>query len=105
MRGDPRIEIGKVSKAHGSRGEVVLVTHDPESDLLEDIEMVWVGGVTTPLLSTRCASPEVGRWHAVSEGGGLSWRLVGRSRPRLPFRCELKCYVGESTQGSIAVRS
>ena len=53
MRGDPRIEIGKVSKAHGIRGEVVLVTHDPESDLLEDVETIWVGGVARRVASAR----------------------------------------------------
>lgn len=53
MRGDPRIEIGKISKAHGIRGEVVLVTHDPESDLLEDIETIWVGGVVRRVREAR----------------------------------------------------
>jgi 16S rRNA processing protein RimM len=53
MRGDPRIEIGKISKAHGIRGEVVLVTHDPESELLDEIEQVWVGGVQRRVVEAR----------------------------------------------------
>jgi 16S rRNA processing protein RimM len=53
MRGDPRIEIGKISKAHGIRGEVVLVTHDPESDLLEALESIWVGGVQRRITAAR----------------------------------------------------
>ncbi len=53
MRGDPRIEIGKISKAHGIRGEVVLVTHDPESDLLDEIDQLWVGGVQRRVVEAR----------------------------------------------------
>jgi len=53
MRGDPRIEIGKISKAHGIRGEVVLVTHDPESDLLDALETIWVGGVARRIVEAR----------------------------------------------------
>ena len=53
MRGDPRIEIGKISKAHGIRGEVVLVTHDRESELLDEIEQVWVGGVQRRVVEAR----------------------------------------------------
>jgi 16S rRNA processing protein RimM len=53
MRGDPRIEIGRISKAHGIRGEVVLVTHDAESDLLDDLETIWVGGVLRRVVEAR----------------------------------------------------
>jgi 16S rRNA processing protein RimM len=53
MRGDPRIEIGRISKAHGIRGEVVLVTHDPESDLLSELESIWVGGVQRRVVEAR----------------------------------------------------
>ncbi len=37
MRGDPRIEIGGIARAHGIRGEVVIATHDPESELLDGL--------------------------------------------------------------------
>jgi 16S rRNA processing protein RimM len=40
-----RIEIGGVARAHGIKGEVVIVTHDPDSTTLGEIERVWVGGV------------------------------------------------------------
>jgi len=53
MRGDPRIEIGKISKAHGIRGEVVLVTHDRASEALDDIDTVWVGGVQRRVVEAR----------------------------------------------------
>lgn len=53
MRGDPRIEIGRVTKAHGIRGEVVVVTHDPESDVLDDIAKLWVGGVERTVREAR----------------------------------------------------
>lgn len=53
MRGDPRIEIGRVSKAHGIRGEVVVVTHDPESDVLDGAETLWVGGTPRRIEEAR----------------------------------------------------
>lgn len=53
MRGDPRIEIGRVSKAHGIRGEVVVVTHDAESDVLSDADTIWVGGVARKIVEAR----------------------------------------------------
>ena len=45
MRGDPRLEIGGVARAHGIRGEVVVVTHDPDSAVLGDGARIYVAGV------------------------------------------------------------
>jgi 16S rRNA processing protein RimM len=53
LRGEPRIEIGGVARAHGIRGEVVVVTHDPDSELLGSIETVWIGGVERRIASAR----------------------------------------------------
>lgn len=53
MRGDPKIEIGRVARAHGIRGEVAIVTHDPESELLGDVDTVWVGGVERKIGEAR----------------------------------------------------
>lgn len=53
MRGDPRIEIGRISRVHGIRGEVVIVTHDPESDLLDRLETLWVGGTERRIVGAR----------------------------------------------------
>jgi len=53
MRGDPRIEIGRIARAHGIRGEVVIVTHDPESRVLEDLEAVWAAGVERRMVEAR----------------------------------------------------
>jgi 16S rRNA processing protein RimM len=53
MRGDPRIEIGRIARAHGIRGEVVIVTHDPASDVLDDVEQVWVGGAQRRMVEVR----------------------------------------------------
>ena len=53
MRGDPRIEIGRIARAHGIRGEVVIVTHDPDSALLDELGAVWVGGVVRPIAEAR----------------------------------------------------
>jgi 16S rRNA processing protein RimM len=53
MRGDPRIEIGRVARAHGIRGEVAIVTHDPASEALDGLETAWIGGVSRRLLAAR----------------------------------------------------
>ena len=53
MRGDPRIEIGRIARAHGIRGEVVIVTHDPASDVLEDLDTLWVAGVEKRMVEKR----------------------------------------------------
>jgi 16S rRNA processing protein RimM len=42
--GKPRIEIGGIARAHGIRGEVVIFTHDPDSETLGRVEAIWVGG-------------------------------------------------------------
>ena len=48
-----RIEIGGVARAHGIKGEVVIVTHDPDSTTLGEIERVWVGGVERTIKLAR----------------------------------------------------
>jgi 16S rRNA processing protein RimM len=53
MRGDPRIEIGRITRPHGIRGEVVILTHDPASDALAGTETVWVGGVARTISEAR----------------------------------------------------
>jgi 16S rRNA processing protein RimM len=53
LRGDARIEIGGVARAHGIRGEVVVVTHDPDSELLASIDTVWIGGVERRIVAAR----------------------------------------------------
>lgn len=53
MRGDPRIEIGRIARAHGIRGEVVIATHDPESDLLDRLRALWIGGAARDVVRAR----------------------------------------------------
>jgi 16S rRNA processing protein RimM len=53
MRGDPRIEIGRITRVHGIRGEVVITTHDPESDLLDQLTTLWIGGVVREVARAR----------------------------------------------------
>jgi 16S rRNA processing protein RimM len=53
MRGDPRIEIGRITRAHGIRGEVVIATHDPGSDLLERLTALWIGGALRDVVGAR----------------------------------------------------
>lgn len=53
MRGDPRIEIGGIARAHGIRGEVVIVTHDPDSEILGEVETVWIAGAPRKVLGVR----------------------------------------------------
>jgi 16S rRNA processing protein RimM len=49
----PRLEIGGVARAHGIRGEVVIVTHDPDSQTLAGAERIYVGGAPRRILAAR----------------------------------------------------
>jgi len=53
MRGDPRVEIGGIARAHGIRGEVVIVTHDPDSETLGAVEQIWVAGKPYTVTAAR----------------------------------------------------
>ena len=53
MRGDPRIEIGRITRPHGIRGEVVIATHDPASQVLGEVESLWVGGAERRITGAR----------------------------------------------------
>jgi 16S rRNA processing protein RimM len=53
MRGEARIEIGGVARAHGIRGEVVIVTHDPDSATLGSVASIYVGGVPRKVVQAR----------------------------------------------------
>lgn len=53
MRGEARIEIGGVARAHGIRGGVVIVTHDPDSDTLGNVATIWIGGIERKVLQAR----------------------------------------------------
>jgi 16S rRNA processing protein RimM len=53
VRGDPRVEIGRIARAHGIRGEVVIATHDPGSDLLDRQSTLWIGGVAREVVRVR----------------------------------------------------
>lgn len=66
MRGDPRLEIGGIARAHGIRGEVIVHTHDPESEILGEVEEIWVGGVAKKILEAR-GTPHRG-WIVSLEG-------------------------------------
>ncbi len=48
-----RVEIGGVARAHGIRGEVVIVTHDPESDTLAVVDTVYVAGTPKKIVEAR----------------------------------------------------
>lgn len=53
MAAPVRIEIGGVARAHGIRGEVVVFTHDPDSETLGDVETCFVGGLERKILKAR----------------------------------------------------
>ena len=53
MKDDARVEIGGVARAHGIRGEVVIVTHDPDSDTLGFVEHVYVAGTPRKVIGAR----------------------------------------------------
>ncbi|HEU0033607.1 MAG TPA: ribosome maturation factor RimM [Kofleriaceae bacterium] len=48
-----RIEIGGVARAHGIRGEIVIVTHDPDSDTLGRVQTIWIGGTERTITNVR----------------------------------------------------
>ena len=48
-----RVEIGVVARAHGIRGEVVVVLHDPESTALDDARELWIGGARYEIENAR----------------------------------------------------
>jgi 16S rRNA processing protein RimM len=53
MPAAPRIEIGGVARAHGIRGEVVIVTHDPDSVTLASATTIWIDGVEHQITGAR----------------------------------------------------
>lgn len=48
-----RVQIGFVARAHGIRGEIAVVTHDPESTTLSRASAVWIAGRRYPIASAR----------------------------------------------------
>ena len=65
MRADARVEIGGIARAHGIKGEVVVVTHDPDSETLGTVETIWVGGESRRILQAR---PTHRGWLVAFEG-------------------------------------
>jgi 16S rRNA processing protein RimM len=53
VKGDARIEIGGIARAHGIRGEVAIVTHDPDSTVLGQCGSVWIDDVERKILEAR----------------------------------------------------
>lgn len=53
MKGDSRIEIGGVARAHGIRGELAIVTHDPASTVLDRAESIWIDGIEHKIAGAR----------------------------------------------------
>jgi 16S rRNA processing protein RimM len=48
-----RIEVGFVARAHGIRGEICAVPHDPGSTTLSDVTAVWIGGKRYAIAEAR----------------------------------------------------
>lgn len=53
MRGRDRIEIGGVARAHGILGEIVVITHDPDSSLIGELDALWISGVRHAIAKAR----------------------------------------------------
>lgn len=53
MKGDPRLQIGGIARAHGIRGEVVIVTHDPESSVLATNPVIYIDGAPRQVTAAR----------------------------------------------------
>ncbi len=60
-----RVEIGGIARAHGIKGEVVVVTHDPDSETLASVESIWVGGTAHKIVQAR---PTHRGWLVALEG-------------------------------------
>jgi 16S rRNA processing protein RimM len=50
---DDRVQIGYVARAHGIRGEIVVVLHNPESTALDDVTELVVGGAAYAVEAVR----------------------------------------------------
>lgn len=48
-----RIEIGGVARPHGIRGEIVIVTHDPDSATLGEVDRIFVGDDERAITAAR----------------------------------------------------
>jgi len=53
VKGDPRLEIGGIARAHGIRGEIVIVTHDPDSDVLSTLPVIYIDGGPRQVTAAR----------------------------------------------------
>lgn len=53
MRADARVEIGGIARAHGIKGEVVIVTHDPDSDTLGRVDTIYIDGAPRTIKAAR----------------------------------------------------
>ena len=77
MKGDPRIEIGGIARAHGIKGEVAIVTHDPESTILERAESLWIDGIEHKIVEgvlwIRSASAMLGYLNSPSPFEADGW--------------------------------
>jgi 16S rRNA processing protein RimM len=91
MRGEPRIEIGGIARAHGIKGEVVIITHDPDSDTLGKIASIYIDGVARVVESAR-NTPQRG-WlvkladvHTRNDAEALQGKQVSVDRAALELR-------------------
>jgi 16S rRNA processing protein RimM len=48
-----RVEIGGIARAHGIRGEVVIVTHDPQSQTLATVKSIFIDDKPYEIESVR----------------------------------------------------
>ncbi len=55
MSGERRLEIGRVVRAHGLRGEVRILLYNPTSDALAVVDTVWLAASTRTGRSYRIA--------------------------------------------------
>lgn len=50
---DVRVEIARVSKAHGVRGEILIVLTDPDSTAIDGVDGVWLGADRFTIVQAR----------------------------------------------------
>lgn len=88
-----RIEIGGVARAHGIRGEVVIVTHDPASRTLASAARIFIAGAPRRVLAARGTHRG---WLVALEGVATRTEAEAlRGRPVEVERAELDLEAGD----------
>ncbi len=68
MKNNDSIDIGYIGRPHGIRGDVVVMTFNPDSDLLTNVSAVTLSGKVSKQLEIRSVSPLNKGWRVRFKG-------------------------------------